>query len=55
MDRATVTVDEAAEILGIGRALAYEGVRSGKIPSIRISARRIVIPRVALEKLLAGD
>lgn len=52
--RATVSVDEAAHILGVGRASAYEGVRTGRIPSIRISQRRIVIPRIALDRLLAG-
>lgn len=50
-----MTVDEAARILGVGRASAYEGVRSGRIPSIRISDRRIVISRRVLERLLNGD
>ena len=52
--RATVTVSEAAEILGVGRASCYEGVRSGRIPAIRVSPRRIVIPREALERMLAA-
>ena len=52
-DRATVTVPEAARILGIGRASAYEGVRTGAIPSLRVTSRRIVVPRAALERLLA--
>jgi excisionase family DNA binding protein len=51
---ATVTVEQAARILGIGRASTYEGVRTGRIPSIRVSPRRIVIPRAALERMLAG-
>jgi excisionase family DNA binding protein len=50
--KATVTVEEAARILGVGRASAYEGVRSGRIPSIRVSPRRIVVPRAALDRLL---
>ena len=40
----TMTVDEAARILGIGRNSAYEAVRRNQIPSIRIG-RRILIPR----------
>jgi len=52
---ATVTVDEAARMLGVGRASAYEGVRSGRIPSIRVSDRRIVVPLAALQRLLQGD
>lgn len=54
-ERATVTVEEAARILGLGRSTTFEAVRTGRIPSIRISPRRIVIPRRALENLLAGN
>ena len=54
-ERATVTVDEAARILGIGRAAAYEGVRSGRIPAVRVSPRRIVVPKRALENLLSAQ
>lgn len=41
--RLTVTVDEAATILGLGRSAAYEATRRGQIPSRRLG-RRIVIP-----------
>jgi len=51
-ERLTLTVAETAKVLGIGRTLCYERVRSGEIPSLRIG-RRLVIPRAALEKLLA--
>lgn len=47
----TLLVEEAAHALGISRASAYEGVRTGTIPSIRIG-RRILVPRAALERLL---
>ena len=40
--RLTVTVDEAAAILGLGRSAAYEATRRGQIPSRRLG-RRIVI------------
>lgn len=52
--RLTLTVEEAAEILGLSRAFAYEAVRRGEIPSIRIG-RRILVPRAALERLLEGE
>ncbi len=45
------TVEEMAQELGIGRNLAYEAVKSGEIPSIRIG-KRIVIPKSALAKML---
>ncbi len=50
-DRRTYTVDEAAEILGIGRNSAYEAIRRGQIPTLRFG-RRVVVPREALEQLL---
>lgn len=48
---ATITVDEAAHVLGISRELAYRGVHNGEIPSLRIG-RRILVPRERLDRLL---
>ncbi len=53
-NRMTVTVEEAAEILGISRAFAYALVRKGELPSLRLG-RRLVVPRRALEQLLEGE
>lgn len=47
----TLTVAEAAELLGVSRGLAYDLVRRGEIPSIRLG-RRLLVPRHALELLL---
>lgn len=52
--RRTLTVDEAAEILGISRGSAYEAVRQGEIPTIRIG-RRILVLAPAFERMLDGD
>ena len=46
------SVLEVAAVLGIGRSKAYELVRSGAIPSLRLG-RRIVIPKLALSRFLA--
>ena len=51
----TYTVDQVAKILGIGRSAAYEAVRTSALPSIRITPRRIVIPRAAIAKLLGEE
>ena len=48
----TYTVEEAAKVLCIGRSTAYEGARSGDLPTIRIG-RRLLVPRAALERKLA--
>ncbi len=53
-DRLTVTVTEAARLLGVSRAMAYECVRTGEIPSVRLGAR-ILIPRHRLVALLDGE
>ena len=49
--RATLTVTEAAKILGISRTTAYESVGRGEIPARRFG-RRIVVVRSELERLL---
>ena len=50
----TLTVGEVATLLRISRGACYEAVRMGQIPSLRFG-RRIVIPKVALQLLLAGE
>lgn len=52
--RATYTVDEAAELLGIARHTAFQAAARGEIPTIRIG-RRLLVPRHRLERLLDGD
>jgi excisionase family DNA binding protein len=49
--RAVLTVKEAADTLGIGINQAYDAIKSGQIPSLKIG-KRIIIPRVALERKL---
>ncbi len=49
--RTTLTVEEFAKLAGIHRGGAYEGVRRGTIPHVRIG-RRILIPTDALDRML---
>lgn len=51
MSKATMSVEEAAEVLGISRGSAYQAVRMGEIPCIKIG-KRILVPRIALDKML---
>jgi excisionase family DNA binding protein len=53
MEKQTYSVVEAAAILGINRNGAYEGIKNGSIPSIRIG-KRILVPKAAIERMLAG-
>lgn len=43
----TLTVEEAGQILRVGRNTAYDLVRCGKLPSVRVG-KQIRIPRQAL-------
>ncbi len=45
-----ISVPEAARLLGIGATLAWELVRLGRIPSIKLG-RRVLVPRAGLELL----
>ena len=52
----TYTVDEAAQLLGIGRTLAYEQAAADNfpVPVIKIG-KRLLVPRAPLDRLLAGE
>jgi excisionase family DNA binding protein len=54
-DCSTLTVEEAARRLGISRKHAYGLAAADRlpVPTIRLG-RRLVVPRLALERLLAG-
>lgn len=47
----TLTVERAATILGIGRDTAYQCVKSGEIPSIRLRGA-IRVPTAGLARML---
>jgi excisionase family DNA binding protein len=49
-----LTVKETAKALGLGLNQTYEAIRCGLIPSMRIG-KRIIVPRAALHKKLAGE
>jgi excisionase family DNA binding protein len=50
--RDVLSVHEVQQILGIGRNAAYELIASGRLPSVRVTPRRIVVTKKALEAFL---
>lgn len=50
----TMTIEEAAALLGISRSSAYAAARRGEIPALRIGNRWIV-PTAALRRKLELD
>jgi excisionase family DNA binding protein len=54
--RATLTIEEAAERLGVSRKHAYELAAADRLPVAVIRlGRRLVVGRAALERVLAGE
>lgn len=53
----TMTISEVAKALGISRGLAYELARRDELPVkvLRLGSKRMVVPRIALQKLLSGE
>lgn len=53
-ERLTLSLDEVAALLGISRSSAFDYAKAGTLPTIRLSNGRLLVPKVALERLLAS-
>jgi excisionase family DNA binding protein len=53
-ERAVLTVEEAARVLGVAKNTLYEAIQRGEVPHVRLG-RLIRVPRHALEVLLKGQ
>jgi excisionase family DNA binding protein len=47
------TIEQVAEMLGVGRSTAYDAVRRGELPVVRLG-RRLLVPKAQLKDLLDG-
>jgi len=54
VDKKTLSIQELSEVLNIGRTTAYEAVRSGQVPSVKVG-RRLLIPIAALDRFLDAE
>jgi excisionase family DNA binding protein len=52
-ERLTMSVPEAAKVLGLSRGSAFEAVRRGGIPVLRIG-RRLLVSRKRLQEIIEG-
>ena len=50
----TMTVEEAAKLLGIGKNQAYSAAKRGDLPVMKLGKRYLVL-RVPLERILRGE
>jgi excisionase family DNA binding protein len=53
-DAATISIDEAASIIGVGRNQAYAAAKRGELPVIRVGKRYLVL-KAALKRLLQEE
>jgi excisionase family DNA binding protein len=49
--QATISIEQAAQVLGLGRTAAYEAARRGEFPTRRLG-RRVLVPVPALVEWL---
>jgi excisionase family DNA binding protein len=50
----TISIEEAAQYLGVSRAYAYQLARGGSLPTIKLGAKRVRVPALTLLKMLGG-
>jgi excisionase family DNA binding protein len=50
-----VTIEQAGQMLGISRNLAYKMAQIGEIPTVKLGKRRLLVPIAKLEQLLKVD
>jgi excisionase family DNA binding protein len=51
----TISVEQAAELLGVSRAYGYDLVKSGRLGAIMLSEKRIRVKSAALLRMLGED
>jgi len=55
LSKPTISVDQAAKVLGVGRRQAYAAVQRGEIPAIHIGKRILISTSVVLRMLETGS
>jgi excisionase family DNA binding protein len=49
MDKLLLSAEEAAEVLGVGRAMVYDLIRLRMLHSVKIGRRRLIPARALVE------
>ena len=52
--RRAVSVEQSAQFIGVGRSLAWQLVKEGKLRSVR-AGHRVLVPLTAIDEFLAGQ
>lgn len=48
-----ISVERAAQYLGVSRAYAYAMAREGRLPAIKLGAKRVRVPSAGLLRLIS--
>lgn len=51
----TISVDRAAEYLGVSRAFGYVMAREGRLPVLKLGPRRVRVSSAGLLRMLTGE
>ncbi len=54
-ERVFYTLSQAAEVLGVHYETVARWVRTGKLPGVKLSRRKVVVPKEKLAAFLSGD
>lgn len=54
LERRVFTVEEAAKVIGIGRAAMYGAIKRREVDAVKIG-RRLVVPGIAIARLLGAS
>ncbi len=53
-ERSYYTLAEAADALGVHYETAARWVRSGKLPGVKLSRRKVIVPKEKCDALMSG-
>jgi excisionase family DNA binding protein len=48
-----LTAERVGQLIGVSRGRVYQMIEEGALPGIKLSSRRVRVPRIALERWLA--
>ena len=52
IEKKVISVEDMGKVIGCSRVKAYQLVRDGKVPCLKLGPHKIVIPLAALERFL---
>lgn len=55
IERKTLSIEEAAKVLGISRTYAYQMARAGQIPGCKKIGSRFIVSKKLLEEYIDGE